>query len=51
MRATFFVDGPKGQANLATGDYDEASEQPQLNLLPGQVEGGNKATVKNLDQI
>ena len=51
MRAAFFVDGPKGQSNLAVGDYDEASEQKQLGLLPGQVEGGNKATVKNLDQI
>ena len=51
MRAAFFVDGPKGQSNLAVGDYDEASEQKQLGLLPGQIEGGNKATVKNLDQI
>ncbi|MBI3397692.1 MAG: beta-propeller fold lactonase family protein [Deltaproteobacteria bacterium] len=51
MRAAFFVDGPKGQSNLAVGDYDEASEQKQLGLLPGQIEGGNKAVVKNLDQI
>lgn len=51
MRAAFFVDGPKGQSNLATGDYDEAAEQKQLGLLPGQVEGGNKNVVPNLDQL
>ncbi|MBI5875815.1 MAG: beta-propeller fold lactonase family protein [Deltaproteobacteria bacterium] len=51
MRATFFVDGPKGQSNLATGDYDEAAEQKQLNLLPGQIEGGNKAVVPALNQL
>lgn len=37
MRATFFVDGPKGQANLATGDYDEAYMQKEL-AEPGLVE-------------
>jgi len=51
MRATFFVDGPKGQSNLAIGDYDEAAEQKQLGLEPGQIEGGNKAKVDNLNQI
>jgi len=51
MRAAFFVDGPKGQSNLATGDYDEAAEQNQLGLQPGQIEGGNKGRVSNLDQI
>ncbi|MBI5233754.1 MAG: beta-propeller fold lactonase family protein [Deltaproteobacteria bacterium] len=30
MRAAFLVDGPKGQANLATGDYDEAQKLPGL---------------------
>lgn len=51
MRAAFFVDGPKGQANLATGDYDEAAEQKQFGLEPGQIEGGNKGRVENLNQI
>ncbi|MBI5328769.1 MAG: beta-propeller fold lactonase family protein [Deltaproteobacteria bacterium] len=51
MRAAFFVDGPKGQSNLATGDYDEAAEQKQLGVLPGQIEGGNKAVVPALNQL
>lgn len=30
MRATFFVDGPKGPSNLKVGDYDEAYKQRDL---------------------
>lgn len=37
MRATFFVDGPKGPANLDTGDYGEAYKQKGL-TEPGLVE-------------
>ncbi|HHL39719.1 MAG TPA: hypothetical protein ENJ37_04375 [Deltaproteobacteria bacterium] len=37
MRATFFVDGPEGPANLDTGDYLEAHKQKEL-TEPGLVE-------------
>ncbi|MEE9614303.1 MAG: beta-propeller fold lactonase family protein [Thermodesulfobacteriota bacterium] len=36
MRATFFVDGPKGQANLVTGDYEEAQQHREL-VEPGVI--------------
>ncbi len=38
MRATFFVDGPEGPADLATGDYKEAYRQKDLVETPGLVE-------------
>ncbi len=37
MRATFFVDGPEGPANLETGDYLEAHKQKEL-AEPGLIE-------------
>ncbi len=37
MRATFFVDGPEGPADLATGDYLEAHKQKNL-AEPGLIE-------------
>jgi len=48
MRATFFVDGPEGDSNLAVGDYAEAQEMRSL-VEEGVLEKAK--LVQNLDQI
>ena len=40
MRGTFFVDGPKGPASLAVGDYDEAMKYRGLLPEGERVESG-----------